>query len=262
MKIFELLEKFIRATAWEMEKPAAYGAFHLIFTFVGLAAVIGAAYLLRRTEKKANRTVLLSVGIFLILTEVYKHLFYYYVMGNGDYPWWIFPFQLCSIPMYFCIIAPLLPEGKLQRALYSFMGSFNLLGGLMAFIEPSGIVHGHWTLTLHAFVWHMLLIFVGVYLLACGRAGSEKKDYLHSVYVFLCLCAVAFLLNVVIGKLTGEGINMFYVGPQNSPLAVFKTISERFGWYVSTALYIPAVCLGAFVVFLPMHLYRRRAKEK
>ena len=31
------LEAIIEATAWGMEKPKAYGPFHLIFNFVGLA---------------------------------------------------------------------------------------------------------------------------------------------------------------------------------------------------------------------------------
>ena len=34
------LERFIEATAWAMEKPKAYGPFHLTFTFVGLAVCI------------------------------------------------------------------------------------------------------------------------------------------------------------------------------------------------------------------------------
>ena len=33
----QFLEKLIEATAWPMERPASYGPFHLIFTFVGLA---------------------------------------------------------------------------------------------------------------------------------------------------------------------------------------------------------------------------------
>ena len=126
------LDKIIDATAWGMEKPAAYGAFHLTFTFVGLAICVLVAYLLRNSSEKTNRAVLVSVGVFLMITEVYKQLFYYYYIGNGSYQWWVFPFQLCSVPMYFCVIAPLLKKGKVQSGMYNFMTTFNLLGGLMA----------------------------------------------------------------------------------------------------------------------------------
>ena len=79
------LNDIISATAWEMEKPAAYGAFHLTFTFVGFAVCIFAAYLLRNTSERGNRIVLISAGAFLMLTEVYKQLFYYYYIVTFFY---------------------------------------------------------------------------------------------------------------------------------------------------------------------------------
>jgi hypothetical protein len=48
------------------------------------------------------------------------------------------------------------------------------------------------------------------------------------------------------------------VGPKNSSLAVFSWFAENFGWYVSTALYIPAVCLGTYVIYLPFRHYKRK----
>lgn len=255
------LKHFIEATAWTMEKPKAYGAFHLIFTFVGLAVCILLAYVLRKTGKRGNRIVLTSVGVFLLLTEIYKQLFYYYHIGEGSYQWWIFPFQLCSVPMYLCLIAPWLKEGKVQAAMYHFMTTFNLLGGIMAFAEPSGIIHGYWTLTLHAFVWHMILIFVGLYLIASGRGAKTVKDYLSSVVLFLVLAVIAFVINLLFWDVSGGTIKMFYVGPAISPLAVFKDIATNCGWYVNTPIYLVAVSLGAFLIFLPVYL-RERRKEK
>lgn len=256
------LKHFIEATAWTMEKPKAYGAFHLIFTFVGLAVCILLAYALRKTGKRGNRIVLTSVGVFLLLTELYKQLFYYYHIGEGSYQWWIFPFQLCSVPMYLCLIAPWLKEGKVQAAMYHFMTTFNLLGGIMAFAEPSGIIHGYWTLTLHAFVWHMILIFVGLYLIASGRGAKTMKDYLSSVVLFLVLAVIAFAINLLFWDVSGGTIKMFYVGPAISPLAVFKDIAINCGWYVNTPIYLVAVSLGAFLLFLPAYLYERRKQKK
>jgi hypothetical protein len=148
-----------------------------------------------------------------------------------------------------------------QRNLW-IMTTYNLLGGIMAFIEPSGVTHGYWTLTLHAYLWHMLLIFIGIYLIISGRFAKTKKDYLHATLTFLALCVVAFSINVIFRDVSGGSINMFFVGPSNSSLAVFKDISQKFGWYVSTALYIPTVMLGAFLVFLPAHLYAKKKSSR
>ena len=252
------LEHVIRSTAWPMEKPPAYGTFHLTFTVVGFAVCILLAYLLRRTDEKGNRALLTALGVFLMLTEVYKQLFYYYHIGNGSYQWWIFPFQLCSVPMYLCVIAPWLKRGPVQQGMYGFMTTFNLLGGLMAFIEPSGIVHEYWTLTLHAFIWHMMLVFVGCYLLATGRGAKTMAEYRAAALTFVALCGIAFTINLLLRQVSGGSVNMFFVGPSNSSLLVFKQISQHFGWYVSTLLYIPTVCAGAFVVFLPYHRYQKK----
>lgn len=251
------LKQLITATAWEMEKPKAYGPFHLIFTFVGIAICVFLAIKLRNVSERGNRIVLFGTGAFLIITEIYKQLFYYYYIGNESYQWWIFPFQLCSVPMYLCIIAAFLKPGKVQNGMYHFMTTYNLLGGLMAFIEPSGIVHEYWTLTIHAFLWHMTLIFIGLYLIASGRLANKKKDYISATIVFLHLAAMAFCINLIFWEVSGGSINMFFVGPRNSSLIVFKQISERFGWYVSTVLYIPVVCLGALIVFHITHLIGR-----
>lgn len=261
-KFSNLLDQFFTSTAWEMVPPKAYGPFHLIFTFVGVLLCILLARKLRTVGEKGNRIVLVSVGTFLMLTEVYKQLFYYYYIGDNSYQWWIFPFQLCSVPMYLCVIAPLLRPGRVQKGMYHFMTTFNLLGGLMAFIEPSGIIHEYWTLTLHAFIWHMLLIFVGLYLIFSGRFARTMQDYRSASITFLALAALAFVINLIFRKPSGGTINMFFVGPSNSPLVVFKWISENFGWYVSTLLYLPVVCLGAFLIFLPAHLYAKKHPTK
>jgi len=236
-------------TAWAMTPPAAYGVFHLSFTFIGIAACCGLAWKCKNLGEKGNRRLLLGMGIFLILTEVYKQLFYYYYIGNQAYQWWIFPFQLCSIPMYLCVIAPWVKSRKIQQALYDFMLVYNLLGVLMAFIEPSGIIHEYLTLTLHAFIWHMTLIFIGFYLGISGRAGRENHNYINATKIFLILCVMAFCINLIFRRISDGSINMFFVGPSNSPLVIFSSISEHFGWWLSTLLYIPVVSLGAFLIF-------------
>lgn len=256
-----LLDRFMTWTAWEMTPPTAYGPFHLTFTFVGFAFCLLVAHKLRNLGNKGNRVVLLGCGIFLLLTEVYKQLFYYYHIGDHSYQWWIFPFQMCSVPMYLCIIAPLLKPGKVQKAMYNFMMIYNLLGGFMAFIEPSGIVHEYWTLTLHAFIWHMMLVFIGLYLAMSNRGGKEIKDYWSASKTFVCLCVIAFCINLALRSVSGGTVNMFFVGPSNSSLIVFKQISEYFGWYISTLLYIPTVCLGSYLIFLPFYLlHKKKAK--
>ena len=94
------------------------------------------------------------------------------------------------------------------------------------------------------------LVFVGLFLCVSGRGGTQKADYSAATGIFLALCGVAFALNCVVQFGLGEEMNMFFVGPGNSPIIVFKQFSEWFGWYVNTPIYIGAVCLGAYIVFV------------
>ena len=107
----------------------------------------------------------------------------------------------------------------------------------------------------------MSLIFIGIYLIMSGRCAKTKKDFLHAAITFVVLCAVAFCINLILWTPAGGDINMFFVGPRNSPLVIFSDIAKNFGWYVSTALYIPTVTLGAFLVFLPVHFYYKKKKS-
>lgn len=248
--MIEVLDAFFESISFPMEPFPAYGAFHILYTLIGFAVCAVTAWKLRRVSDKAAGWILFSVGFFLAVSEVLKQLFYFFVMEDNAYSWGDFPFQLCSVPMYLCMIAPWLKPGKLQRGMYSFMVLYNLLGGAISFAEPSGLLLDHWFLTIHALVWHMLLVFIGLFICFSRRGGNRQSDYVGATWTFLALCGAAFALNCFVQYGLGEHMNMFFVGPGNSPIIVFKQFSEWFGWYINTPIYIFAVCLGAYLVFV------------
>lgn len=240
------MRDFLQWTAWTMEKPASYGPFHILFTLVLLAIAVTAAWLLRRSNDKQNCVILLSVGGFLLIAEVYKLLFHMTVDPYGWGFWGAFPFQLCSVPMYLSVFCALCKNQKVNAWLYEYMFAVNMFGGIMAFIEPSGINHGFVTLTVHAYVWHMALIFLGLYLYFSGRACTDSHSYRKAVAVYLASCAVAQGFNLIFpGK-----INCFYISPYvQSPLAVFKDIYAACGWVVNMVLLIAALILASAAVY-------------
>ncbi len=247
----ERLNRLLGMTAWRMVKPAAYGPFHLGFFLGGLAVSVLLARALRGVGERGFRAVMRFCGFFLLGTELYKQLFYTFRLGGGQYPWWIFPFQLCSIPMYLCLLCGFLKPCRARDAMCDFMLAFNLMGGFLAFLEPSGLVHEYWTLTLHAFLWHMMLIFIGLWLGFSGRAARRPEDFRRTVLVFLCLNAIAFGLNLALFPASNGEINMFFVGPRISSIAVFHDIAARYGWYVNTPLYILCQILAAAAFYFP-----------
>ena len=253
-----MLDAFFESVSWPMTPPPAYGPFHILYTLIGFAVCGFAAWKLRKVRERTAGWILFSCGLLLIVSEMFKQLFYFFVIEDNCYAWGDFPFQLCSIPMYMCLIAPWLKPGKLQRGMFSFMVLYNLLGGAISFTEPSGLLHGHWFLTVHALVWHMLLVFIGLFLCLSKRGGNQPKDYRYATWTFVSLCAIAFVLNCLVQYGLGKDMNMFFVGPGNSPLAVFSLFSQWLGWYVNTFIYMFAVCLGAYLVFLLIYYLQNR----
>ena len=243
------LDSFFRSMAWPMVEPPAYGAFHILFTVFGFALCAFAAWKLRQAGDKTVERILLWCGLVLAVSEVVKQFFCFFVIEENTYHWGEFPFQLCSTPMYMCMAVPFVKKVWLKRAMYSFMVFYNLLGGAISFAEPSGLFHEYVFLTTHSCIWHMTLVFVGLLICFSQSVGTKKSDYKSATRIFIALCCVAFVMNCLVQFGLGEEMNMFFVGPGDSPIIVFKQFSEWFGWYVNTPIYIFAVCLGAYLIF-------------
>lgn len=243
-----VMQEFFKWTAWEMTPPESYGLFHILFMILGGFVAVSLAWLLRKTNERQNKIVLGIVGGFLILSELYKQLFYFYVVKDCEYSWWIFPFQLCSVPMYLCIFCLFIKSEKVKSWIYNFMFAFNLFGGAISFAEPSGLNHSYWTLTIHAYIWHMTLVFVGLYLFFSNRAGQKWYDYFKGVAVFLICCCIAQVFNVTL-KNKG-GVNMFYISPfENSPIFFFDNFNKQYGWFANMCLYLFGLILGAAILY-------------
>lgn len=254
----EFLSENIAKTSWKMSLFRAYGWQHLLIISVGLFLCIFFAYKFRKINEKQNDRLLFGVGVFLLVSELYKQLFYYFYIGGGIYPWWIFPFQLCSVPMYILMMLPFIRNASIKRGMYNFMATYNLLGGFLSLFEPSGLTHEYVTLTTHAFIWHLMLVFVGFYLIASNRCINDIKGYRYATYTFLTLCVIAFIINLILRDVSNETVNMFFVGPSNNPIMVYKDIAKSYGWKIATLIYIPTVCLGAFIVFYIIKLIKKR----
>lgn len=249
---------FLKWTAWTMEPPKTFGTFHLLFLIFGLLACVLFAWLFRKSTERQNNIILLSIGIFLAVSEVYKQLFYTYYIGGGEYQWWIFPFQLCSVPMYLCLILPFIKSERVKHWLYTFLATYNLLGGFVSMFEQSGLSHEYITLTLHAYIWHLLLVFLGFYIIASNRAAHSVKDIIPAAGVFLVLASVAQAINIIFRE---HSIKMFYISPYHStPLIVFKDIEAACGWFVNMIVYCIALAIGAFI-FLLIGIYVRRLNQ-
>lgn len=258
-------QKILSLTAWEMTPPKPYSAFHLLLGAAGIVtAVLAARWLASRRftaqqlASHRSQAVLFSCGLVLLALEAYKQGFLYFVEFDGVYDWWYFPFQLCSIPMYLCLLYPF--SGKFSVILATFIQDYGLLGGIMALLVPDGLMHPYWTMTLHGFFWHFLLIFAGIFCAFSGASDQSTRGFLKTVPLFFTCCLAAIFINAAAGPLSDA--DMFYLSPYHpSSQPVFHRISLALGIFPGILLYIGAILLGAFLVHLGCRQIREACKK-
>lgn len=197
-------------------------------------------------DRTADR-ILFACGLFLAVSETYKQLFLYYFINHRSYDWWFFPFQLCSLPMYLCLLLPFIKDRTVKTTLYTFMQDYNLLGGIAALLVPEGFLGIHWTLSVHGYVWHTMLILIGIFIFLTGRSALSGKGFARTIPVFVICCCIATLINIYA---PGHGrADMFYISPYYpTTQIIFHDIALRIGILPANLLYLAVICLGGYVV--------------
>ena len=216
-----------------------------------------------RTNDKIRDYFTMTMGLILISTEIYKQiLFAYHYNFEGEYRWSLFPFQLCSIPMYTSAIMPLARNEKLRKSLFSFMALYGMLGGLsVTLYQTSVLTREDYSLDYQSIIWHFALIALGIYSATYLNIGSlsfkkSLKLYQYGTFAFLGFLILAEIINLLIVLNHGYneftvGGNMFYISMFmfNLDIPVLSTITSTCGWYVGFIGYTFVLMLGAFVIF-------------
>lgn len=219
-------------------------------------------------------------GVIMFISEIWKQITLTFVLGGGRYNWWYFPFQLCSIPMYLLLLYPWLRQKVARRILLTFLMSYTLLGGIAVFADPSGLHYPLVSLTVHSYLWHILLILIGIlsgiiYFRSahelppsapahfCSTHRSAPSGPVHfynahrktlctfagSTGLYLFFCMLAELFNLSFDRF--GTINMFYINPgYQMQQIIFSDLSVRIGNMPAILLYMVSTILGAFFLFL------------
>lgn len=251
------VEKIITATRITMKTPRPYGALHLTFFICGLLFSLFAAKRLQNANEKTNRRLIFGIGLFLTVAEIYKQLYFYIVIGNGSYIWEVLPFQPCSIAMYLCLALPFIKNKKITGLFYNYLTFYVGFGGIVTYLVPVSVLTEHLPVNLHTLLWHMLLIFLSVYLILSGKINFSKNTYISATKLYLVLCGIAFLINYTVTKSTNQYISMFFIGPQVPDIVILNTIGARFGAAAASLLSVFAVCFGTYL-FYRIVLYQSR----
>ena len=171
----------------------------------------------------------LPAGLVLTLSEVFKQFFCYYVIADGTYHWGEFPFQLCSIPMYLCLIVPWL---KLENCVGHCIASWCCI---ISWEEPLPLPSRPACFMATCSLPPTLACGTCCWCLwdcssACpSEAATRRATIASATWIFTLLCGVAFALNCIVQFGIGRDMNMFFVGPGNSSHHCVQTVLRMVG---------------------------------
>ncbi len=193
------------------------------------------------------RSVIFAAGLILTAGEIYKQLFLYYVINGGYYNWWFFPFQLCSIPMYLCVIQFFIRDRRIRTVIGTFLRDYCIMAGVAAIIVHEGFSHIHWSLTLHGYTWHIIMVLTGFFCDLTGLDDDSRTGYIHTLPLFWGCAAVATVINIFA---PGHGVaDMFYISPYHvSVQPVVHELGLAIGTVPADILYLLSICLGAAMI--------------
>lgn len=166
------------------------------------------------------------------------------------------------------------PAAFLILTLTDFLADFGLLAGIFAFADQTGMRYGIPALTLHSYLWHFAMIFLGLFLnlsrcareeYSSGFPGARKSGgkirrmlsgFLPAAVLFLILAGIAELLNFL---LRSKGsVDMFYISPwEPSTQVILRDIAARFGRGMEILLYLGLILFGAGLLHLCSSCLRR-----
>jgi len=254
-----IFEQILHVLEGKMETPKVFGWFHIMCLTIVFVVIILLYRNKKNNDEKQLKRVLGTYAFIALILEILKQLIwtFNYNVETGiviwDYKWYAFPFQLCTTPIYVCIITLLLKKCKVRDYLLSYIAYITILGSVTTAITPYSCLVSDILVNIHTMWLHLGSLAVSVYLLMTEQVKIDKKNLQMAIFTFLIFVGIAETLNVVIynsGLLNGEVFNMFYISPYFiSPLPVFGTIQSNVPYIIYLLTYISVLILGGFIVY-------------
>lgn len=265
-KILEFLDA-------SMTTPEPYGAFHLIWFALSIAAGVLLCVYCKDTERYARRVVLVTAIIVTVL-EIYKQINYTFSFDGtaitADYQWYAFPWQFCSTPMYIGLLAGL-TRGKVHRSTCAYLATFAIFAGVCVMFYPNDVFISTIGINIQTMVCHGSMLTIGIYLLGSGYVELKHKTILKAIPVFAAVVAIAVVLNELAyatGLLETDTFNMFFISPHCDPhLPVYSIVQQHVAFPWCLIIYIAAFTLAAYLMLLiamgiKAIVVKKPAKEK
>ena len=256
----------LRLLQLDMKEPTAWGWYHLMCIGI-VSLIIFVLYKMRHRHSETQLKVVLGIYAIITMTlETLKQISWSFSLDEisqqiqFDYTWYSFPFQLCSTPMYVCLICLFLKKHKMRDCLLSYVAYITILGSLSAVFVPDTCFVNDILVNIHTVCLHYGGLVVSVYLLMSNEIPININYLKRGVCIFCIFTFLANMLNIIVyqsGIIADETFNMFYISPYFiSELPVFNTIQQNVPYILFLFTYIIALSIGGWIIYTTAKMFK------
>ena len=178
--------------------PAAgmFGVGHAVLLLVALLFIGVALFASRGLDEGGVRSAVRGCTLALLLSEGAKIIFVLFVVKTRN-PNEFVPLYYCSITLYAGLFSSF-GKGKWRRVGDVFLATGGVFGGATFLLFPLTSLSRYPALhfiSIHSFLLHALMVYLGALLFLCGVYRPRKGDMLYNALPVSVTCAVAFLFN-------------------------------------------------------------------
>lgn len=245
MEIFRFMLKILDT---QMDVPRPYGWYHIFCLILTAALTVFAIYRGRHHDEKTVRRVVFWTAVAVALLEVYKQINFTFGDGSAaaNYQWYAFPWQFCSTPMYIGLLTGLFRQGKIHRALCSYLATYCVFAGAAVMFYPVTVFIGTVGINIQTMVCHGSMVVIGGYLLGSGYVKIEPRTLLRAMPVFVICVTVAGILNQVAQNRGITSFNMFFISPYvECELPVYSLVHDVLPFPLNRMIYVLGFTLAA-----------------
>lgn len=180
------------------------------------------------------------------------------------------PLHLCSIQILFIFYVRFSSNTKMRETLLAFMYPSCLLGALMAIALPSifndsisvsqAFTH---PLAYQFFLYHAMLIILGIYIFTSKQVDIRPKHYLSTIGIIALLAFVSLYINSIVavpvyvnGSLQSVeyAANMFFTYQPVIDIA----LTQIWHWYVYLLVIVALALLLITITYLPVFIRHKK----
>ena len=184
------------------EGPFLFAPEYLIFfAFATLTAIV-LPLLLRKTKPKTVMIVMTSLWAVALAYDIIRWFFWTgsSIAGGEISVGADLPLHTCSTFWYTAPLALFLTEGKLKRALCSYLCTINLFGGIVGMFLGTAMMHSYSFFSLYGnehMVYHAIVIIMPIVMLVTGFYKPTGRDYVLGFLVFLTIATPTFIFDTI-----------------------------------------------------------------